>query len=63
MLTNSYILPLKELPNVLGISRTTLWKLRSEGSFPAPLKLNGKVLGWRRESIVKWLDSLQQEAA
>ncbi|WP_368389582.1 helix-turn-helix transcriptional regulator [Thalassotalea sp. 1_MG-2023] len=63
MFTNSYILTLKELPNVLGISRTALWKLRSEGSFPAPLKLNGKILGWRRESITNWLDSLQKEAA
>lgn len=63
MLRNSYIIPLKDLPSILGMSRTSLWKLRRQGDFPKPLMNDNKVIGWRRESIVCWLDSLQEEAA
>jgi len=43
---------------VLGfipISKSTLWRRVTAGSFPAPLKLSAKVTVWRVEDVRRWL--------
>jgi excisionase family DNA binding protein len=43
-----------KLAALLGISTRTLWRLRSAGRLPEPVRLGGAVR-WRREDIQKWI--------
>jgi predicted DNA-binding transcriptional regulator AlpA len=43
---------------VLGfipISKSTLWRRVTAGSFPAPLKLPARVTVWRAEDVRRWI--------
>lgn len=40
---------------LVGISRTTFWKLYSEGRAPEPLRMSGRVVRWRRDEIAAWV--------
>ena len=47
----------KEITVKLGISHTTLWRLRQSGVFPQPIQLSPRRLGWRLEDIEAFLQS------
>ena len=51
----------KSLVRLLGISRTTIWRLVKGGDFPKPISLGKRAKGWRREDIDEWVRS--REAA
>ena len=38
-----------------ALSRTTLYKLVSEGSFPQPIKLGMRAVGWIEAEVDQWL--------
>lgn len=40
-----------------GLSKSSIWKGISEGTFPAPLELGPKARGWRESDINEWLES------
>jgi prophage regulatory protein len=45
---------------VTGVSRTTLWRLRQTGQFPAPVRLGGsntRAVGWLRSDVEAWIHS------
>lgn len=44
----------QELANLLQISTRSLWRLRSSGQLPLPVRLGGNVR-WRLEEIRKWI--------
>ena len=47
------------LPQVLtrtGLSRSTIYLRISEGSFPRPVSLGGRAVGWIEEEVDDWLD-------
>ena len=46
-----------EVCEMLGLSRTTVWRLsRSpDSSFPAPIKLTDKATGYLRTEVERWL--------
>ncbi len=46
-----------ELTNILGLSRTTIWRLESRGHFPKRLRLTNRAVGWRHADIMQWLAS------
>ncbi|MCY4654943.1 MAG: AlpA family transcriptional regulator [Dehalococcoidia bacterium] len=46
------------LPAVLarvGISRSTLWRLIQANSFPKPIRLGGRSVGWIEAEIDDWI--------
>lgn len=43
-----------ELARMLHISTRTLWRMKSAGQLPPPLRLGGAVR-WRVEEIRKWI--------
>lgn len=46
------------LPNVksrTGLSRSTIYLRISEGSFPAPVSLGGRAVGWIEAEVDEWL--------
>jgi predicted DNA-binding transcriptional regulator AlpA len=43
-----------KLAALLEVSTRTLWRLRSAGRLPEPVRLGGAVR-WRRDDILKWI--------
>jgi len=39
------------------LSRTTLWRLISEGRFPPAVKISNKAVAWRRTDIEQWAEN------
>ena len=51
---------IERLPHVLsrtGLGRSTLYALVAGGTFPAPVKLSIRAVGWRSEEIDAWLNA------
>jgi prophage regulatory protein len=47
------------LPTVLlltGLSRTTVYRMVMADTFPAPVRLGKRAVGWRDEDVRQWMD-------
>ena len=51
----SPILRRPDVEAVTGLSRSTIYKWMNEGSFPKPVKLGPRAVGWREEQIEAWI--------
>jgi prophage regulatory protein len=38
-----------------GLARTTIYKMVSEGRFPAPVRLTSNTSAWRSEEVERWI--------
>ena len=47
-----------ELTKVLSLSKSTIWKLTREKSFPQPSKLTDRITVWKDTDIHEWIDSI-----
>ena len=54
------ILRLPEVARLTGLSKGTIHRRYREGTFPRPLKLGAQSIGWRREEVLEWLESLSR---
>lgn len=51
---------IERLPSVLartGLSRSTVYALVAGGTFPSPVKLSIRAVGWRSAEVDAWLAS------
>jgi predicted DNA-binding transcriptional regulator AlpA len=39
---------------LIGLGVLSIWRLRREGSFPRPIRLTGKKIGFYRDEVVDW---------
>ena len=46
-----------EVLHLCGISRTTLDTMVREGTFPQPVRIHARAVGWRVKDILAWLAS------
>jgi prophage regulatory protein len=61
--TGLAILRRKQVEHETGLSRSTIYERIKEGTFPAPIHLGPKAVGWRVADIDKWLaDPLHYKA-
>ena len=51
----------KDLVEILGISRTTIYRMRKREDFPRPVSLGDRAKGWLREDIEAWVKSRREE--
>ena len=51
------ILRAREVLEVVGFSRATLWRRVKAGEFPAPIRLGSRAVGWYQREIDEWLAS------
>lgn len=56
----SPILRRPDVEAVTGLSRSTIYKWMDEGSFPKPVKLGPRAVGWREADINDWLNKLSK---
>lgn len=40
-----------------GLSRSTLYAMMAEGTFPKPVRLGKRAVGWPEEAVAAWLES------
>ena len=51
----STILSPHKLSELIGLSSTTLWRMRRRGELPEPIRLSPGRVGWSVAVIEKWL--------
>lgn len=51
------ILRIKEISELLSLSKSTIWRLRREGNFPEPLQLGPRSVGWYESDVMEWIKS------
>jgi len=52
--------PFMRLPAVLqatGLARSTVYRMVAEHTFPAPVKLAKRAVGWRHDDVRRWSDA------
>jgi prophage regulatory protein len=49
------LLRLNEVLKLVGISRSTLYRLLSEGDFPERVYISERCVGWTEDSIHDWV--------
>ncbi|WP_272010577.1 helix-turn-helix transcriptional regulator [Roseovarius sp. ZX-A-9] len=50
------ILRCREVQEIIGLSRSTIYRMINRGDFPPPQKLGLRAIGWRESSIKEWLE-------
>ena len=53
----SRIISPRKLYTLLGVSHTTLWRMRRTAGLPDPIRLSPGRVGWPESQIQEWLDS------
>jgi len=48
----------KEVQEMTGLSRTTLWRLERKGDFPDRVALSSASVGWKLSEVESWLKNL-----
>ena len=54
---HSQILRRKDVEAMIGLSRSTIYKLISQDMFPKPVQLGTRAVGWRLSDIEDWLNT------
>jgi len=55
------ILRRPEVESRTGLSRSTIYTQMADGTFPKPVRLGKRAVGWTESSVAEWLSS--REAA
>jgi prophage regulatory protein len=50
------ILRRPEVEKIVGLSRSTLYAMMAENTFPKPIKLGKRAIGWPDNVIAGWID-------
>ncbi|MGE6497925.1 helix-turn-helix transcriptional regulator [Cupriavidus metallidurans] len=51
------ILRRKQVEQKTGLPRSTLYDRIRDKTFPAPISLGGRSVGWRQSDVEKWLEN------
>lgn len=49
------IIRLKEVIDITGLARSTVYKYVAEGSFPKPVSLGDRAVGWVENEVHEWI--------
>jgi prophage regulatory protein len=52
------IIRLPEVIRFTGLSRTNIYRRIAAGTFPAPVALGPRAVGWRESDVIEWIESL-----
>ena len=57
---NSQLLRLKEVLDIVGFGRSTLYVLVATGNFPAPVRIGRRAVAWRARDVSAWIEARPQ---
>jgi prophage regulatory protein len=55
------LLRLKDVGRLVGLSRTTIYKRMSDGTFPLPLRVSERSVRWRMQDLQEWTAGLAKK--
>jgi prophage regulatory protein len=41
--------------DMIGLSRSTIWRMEQEGKFPKRVQLGSKSVAWRLSDLIRWM--------
>jgi len=47
----------REAVSMLGVSKSTLWRMVKDGIIPPPIKIGRQAVGWRSETLSEFINS------
>ncbi len=50
----------REVAQLLGICRATVWKLSATGELPQPVRIGGWAARWERAAILRYVEALTE---
>jgi len=50
----------KALEDMLGLSRSTIYRMMNHGEFPRPARIGRRAVGWRSSDVEEWLKALNE---
>jgi prophage regulatory protein len=53
---------MKQLTEMVPMSKATIWRKVKAGTFPKPVKLGERITAWHMDDIEAWLAERHQEA-
>ena len=53
----SKLLTQKQVVDLVGLSRTTIWRLERSGQFPRRRQVSTKAVRWNLAEILDWMNS------
>jgi len=53
--TQTALLRRRQVEALTGLARSTIYKMVSQGSFPAPIKITGKAVAWPSDAVDAWV--------
>ena len=56
------ILRFPQVINITGLARSTIYVHIADGSFPSPIKLGVRAVGWNSSDIEDWIQSRIDES-
>ena len=54
------ILRRQQVERQIGLSRSSIYQMMSDGTFPLPIKLGKRAVGWAQSDIDEWLSNRQR---
>lgn len=59
ILMEDRMLRVREVCQMIGLSRSTVWRLERAGDFPKHYQLSPGSVGWKLSEIQNWIDDRQ----
>ena len=56
------VLRLPKVKSLTGLSRSTIYLRISEGTFPKPINLGARAVGWLESDIQSWIENRIEES-
>jgi prophage regulatory protein len=56
------ILRRPEVEKLVGLSRSTIYSRLEQGTFPKPIPLGGRLVGWLEQDVQNWLQERIKDA-
>jgi len=56
----SKLLSTKQVQERTTLSRTTLWRLESQGLFPSRIQISPRRVAWSEEEVSAWIEKRQR---
>jgi len=56
----SKLLSTKQVQELTSLSRTTVWRLESQGLFPSRIQVSPRRVAWSEEEVGTWIEERQR---
>jgi len=50
----------KEVEHITGLSRSTIYVMVGDGTFPKQVRLGAKAVGWYEDDIKRWMEERRE---